>query len=279
MDIVMISDIKADRESILSYSLHLCKYLQESVRIVHIIDPRIHQGVTSQTADSSSVAPGAKMTHSQIIEREQYEVAAIWDRLLSKEVSRLNFPLKYEVIMHVGSVTDELQKIITTGSLLILSQEPDGDLFQSANEIAQFIKGLGCMTLLVPSGIEFSPFLHVLIPTGFSEAEIASYPKMSRFLADFQLTINGIGAVDEGSEEKTANWKAALKMLFPKASVQIKLTKAKHFDSEFVDYVNRIEPDLTVIVSSARGFWEQLFSRDLIDRSIVEIKTPVLVPE
>ena len=52
MRITIISDIKGNAESIIPYGLNLAKHLKGEVNLVHVIDSRMAQGVSSMYADS-----------------------------------------------------------------------------------------------------------------------------------------------------------------------------------------------------------------------------------
>lgn len=62
--------------------------------IVHAIDSRSYHRMLSSYADSQTITPGNKLSHDEIMRREKKSAQKALDKMLSKEASKLNYPLK-----------------------------------------------------------------------------------------------------------------------------------------------------------------------------------------
>jgi hypothetical protein len=143
MKAVVISDMKKEK-SIIPYALNLCKHIESEVEIIHTIDTRVQHGLSSSYADSQSISPGEKMSHTSIIEREKHQTKNKLDKILSKEASKLNYPLKINTIIENGSIESQLKSRIKRhpNSLIITNKDPDKYFFGSYKELLDVLQGL-----------------------------------------------------------------------------------------------------------------------------------------
>ena len=277
MKIIIISDIKGNAASVIPYGLNLAKYLEKEVLLVHVVDPRVQQGVPGTVADSSSVTPGSKLDHDEVIEKELLQSKHELDKCISYELSRLNYPLKFDLDLSINSIETKMGELadIFPGSVFVMNKEPDGYIFDSQKETIEISKVFDGLCLFVPPGEEFIPFNSVLVPTGFSDEERANYPVLLPFLSHFNLVINLLGRPEQTTEDEMFEW-SEFERIFPYTSINYKLLEEGDFDKQFIDYAGTLNPHLVVVMEEKKGFWSRLFQTGLIRKLLKEAPGPVL---
>ncbi|WP_339736770.1 hypothetical protein [uncultured Sunxiuqinia sp.] len=278
MRITIISDIKGNAESIIPYGLNLAKHLKGEVNLVHVIDSRMAQGVSSMYADSQSITPGNKFSHAEIMAREKQQVAMKIDQVLSKEASKLNYPLKVNVDIQEDSIENKITNDLneSTTSLLVFNKEADGAIFESQKEIIDCCKDFNGMSLLVPPGEEFQPFSSAVLPTDFSDGEFEDYRNVADLIRFFHPVVNAVGMANETGDEVLQQWEANLSKVFNNSSVNHQVITAGDFEKEVIDFINLLDPDLTMIFERPRNLITSIFKKEFLKKILEQTRTPVL---
>jgi hypothetical protein len=278
MKITIISDVKGKVESIIPYGLNLAKHLEAEVDLVHVIDSRVAQGVSSMYADSQSITPGNKLSHAEIMRREKNQVAMKIDQVLSKEASKLNYPLKINVDIDENSIENKIMNDLNANStsLMVINKEADGAIFESQKEVIDCCKDFNGISLLIPPGEEFQPISSTLLPTDFSDAEFDDYQMVADFLRVFHPVVNAVGVATEKNDEELHQWEAKLSELFNNSSVNHHLVTEGDFEAEFIEFVEMIVPDLTLIFERPRNFITSLFKKEFVLKILEQTHAPVL---
>ncbi|HKJ43191.1 MAG TPA: hypothetical protein VKA27_13935 [Sunxiuqinia sp.] len=278
MKIVIISDVKGQTKSIIPYGLHLAKYLESEVDILHVVDPRIQQGVSSMYGDSQSITPGKKMSHQEIMQREKQEAEKELDDLLSREASRLNYPLKINVIVQEEEIGKGLQEADEKDSeaIFVINKEADHYMFESRKDITTVCKELNGITLLVPPGKEFMKIENVLLPADFEDQDFEGYPKVANFLNQFHPVINAIGEEGQREVPQANSWLSVVSGVLENSTVNWQMLTSENFEHDFIDFVGMVEPDLTVVFEKPQGLIDSIFKKELIVKVLDQTDTPVL---
>jgi len=169
MKTILISDFGGREEIIIPYALNLTKHIHNTIDIVHVIDPRVQQGVSSAYADSQSFQIGEKLSHSQIIEREVSLAKTTLDKLLSIEASKLNFPLRVNTIVEENSIENLLHTLIKVDepSIIISSSVLEGTILNDFDETLEIAKMFNNLSLIIAPGSKFSVPKKILIQYDF----------------------------------------------------------------------------------------------------------------
>lgn len=157
MQTILISDIDTKKDSIIPYGLNFIKFIDDRVKIIHLIDSRSHQAVSSAFADSQSFEVSNKLSFSEIIEREKHQAKLALDKLLSREASRLNFPLKVNTIIEENSIEKLLSSENENGEkrLIISSSQFKGTIIDDIDEFLSINRKFNFMSLVIPPGHHF----------------------------------------------------------------------------------------------------------------------------
>lgn len=169
MKTILISDVGGKQETIIPYALNLTKHIDNTIDIVHVVDPRKQQGVSSAYADSQSFEVGEKLSHTQIIEREVSQTRFILEELLSIEASKLNFPLRVNTIVEENSIENLLHTIIKVDepSIIISSSVLEGTILNDLDESLELTIIFNNLSLIITPGSKFLVPKKVLIQYDF----------------------------------------------------------------------------------------------------------------
>jgi hypothetical protein len=284
MKTIIISDIKSKEPSIIPYGLHLASAMGSEADIIHVIDSRTTQGVPSSYADSHTVSPGGKQSHDQIIEKEILLTRDSLSQLISREVSRLNYPLKVNTVVEENSIEIKLKDFTKTSNnrpvILIASSEPDGHIFESIHEILKILKKSDAVTVLVPPGEEFNSFDNILMVTDFSRDEFEKHKKIFSLLGRNNHVIKALATPDVNKEimtEKSNTWKEYARKLMPGSDIIIATSDENSLDS-LLDRIEDDDPDILVNVRDKQSFIDKLLGNKKFERNLVSaVRRPVMI--
>lgn len=280
--IIMVSDIKGDRSSILPYALRLAKHLEADMEIVHVVDSRNQLGVPSRYADSQTLTPGPKLTHQKIIQRELDEAKRLLDDILSGEASRLNYPLNIKTTVKSGKLIDELSDNIPRDAkhILIINSEADNYIFHSRGEMIELAKQVNAVTLLVPPDIKFEAFKEIALITDFSNKfGLSSYSKKVDFLKTFNPQIMAIDVAKPKrffeKELKSQKWRKAFESSTLQ-SIKTRVITGKNHSDTLLQYIGSVKPQLIIYSYRKPGFFNWLFHKPFFENIINKANYPIM---
>ncbi len=281
MKTFIISDIKKDA-SMIPYALNLCKHTESEVEIIHTIDTRIQQGVTTQFADSQTISPGEKLSRDNLFEREKKQSARKLDQILSREASRLNYPLKINTLIEMGSIESKLIERVKKypDSLVIANKDPDNYFFDSYNELLNVLCELKNLSLLVPANYPFKEFEKVLIITDFSGEELVDYTPVFNFLNQFSPLVSAIDMDYHnfpGKEVKSQGWLKTARDMMPELKVTTAVLDKHKKDNALSDYMDRNKPDLIVVFKQKQNFLKRIFTRNNDEKLVQQVNRPFMI--
>lgn len=283
MKMMIISDVRSSSESIIPYGFNLAKNMQWEVDIIHTIDPKVHQGVYSSYSDSQTISPGSKLSHKDIIGREKRETEQILDKILSKEASRLNYPLKINTAVAIKSMDALMKEKMHSDavSLLVVSSEADNHIFHSLHEILTMVKNSRVLSLLVPSGYSFSGINTVMIPVDFSSDNYQRFEKGNKLLEFFHPEINAVSVVKKrdfiGSKLKSKTWITNARDYFSASNMDGNVLAGSNYSEILSAYIQRTKPDLVLLSLIRNNLFRSFFGKGIDEILIGKIRTPVLI--
>ncbi len=283
MKIIIISDIKGNAESIIPYGLNLAKYLQSEVDILHTIDSRFQHGVSSSYADSQSLTPGSKMSHEEILQREKTTAHMALDKVLSREASVLNYPLKINTIVEENSVKNGLSSIIGTipNVLVLVNSQPDDYTFHSHKEIIDTFKNSNFQILVVPPGKVFREFNKVVLATNFSSDDnFDKYPEAFSCLNEFNPHIDAVDVAKPkkylDKELKSKAWLQVVEKMVFLSTIKTNVLTGNNYLETLRSYIDKTKPDLVLSFKRNHGLFNNGFDKNLLINLIEKTDLPVL---
>ena len=254
MKTIIISDIRGDSESIIPYGLQFGKYTETNVDIIHIIDPRSKQGVSSSFADSKTITPGKKLTHHEILEREKGKVHAALDKLLSRETSSLNYPLRVNTIVEANNVYEAFNAVLkkSKDQMIIINRKIESTFLENYAELFNITKDHNSLIMSVPPGLEFSKPAKALYVNDFTEDPNKKIQLLFNWLSHFNIYFNATRITKMNqlieSELSMEAWKTAVsKFSHSPAIIKINTIQGKNFKDTLLNYSKRNGHDLIIL--------------------------------
>ena len=281
MKTIIISDINNSAESIIPYGLRIARGLESEVDILHVIDPRSHQGSYSSVSDSQSISPGDTLSHAETMQHAKNQASVKLDKLLSSEASRLNYPLKINRVIVENSFEEELEQRLAQNPdcLLLVNAEADEDVLDTTEEIVRMIKKTGVPSVIVPPGQSFKAQMSALMPLNLDENNFSSVTDIRFFFDGFQITIDAVGVVSNGNytnmELKSVAWKDAVSDFYlPKTELKTNILEGKDINATIGNYFKRNDRDLLILINENNDTKSSVLDTvELID----SVKSPTLV--
>ncbi|MFO7923189.1 MAG: hypothetical protein R6U58_05815 [Bacteroidales bacterium] len=283
--IVLISDISGESGSIIPWGLNLGKHTGSEVDILHIIDPRDNQGVESPVSDSQSITPGDKLSREEILKREKGKAEQGLDKLLSKEASRLNYPLKINTIIETKYLEEGLKSVFSErhGSLMITSSEHDNTSFTDLDELLAISRGLAAPVFIIPPGTGFQKPGKAFMLADYSDSPSQDMNNMFDWLTPFNPMVNAGMVIQEMKdyiklELAAKRWKKVIENIID-SGITLRTTqlKGESFTKTVANYVDRNKFDWVIIPKSKKESSKKIFSVDISKKLLKSIKKPVLL--
>ena len=280
--VIIISDIKNEEESIIPYGLQLAKRIESEVDIIHIIDKRDNTGVSSSYADSQSITPGKKLSHDTIMLKEKNEIESALDHLLSREGSRLNYPLKINTVVEEGNIEATLKEKIekNLNSIILMNENTDHQIFTSQHEMVKLVEKTEAYSLIIPPGFEFKSFETIVLSTDFSNKDFENYADLFYFLNKFNPLITAVDVHKDNNyatkELESKAWLNAGKNIIPELNLKTNILHGKDYIPVLQNYLKLNKPDLLILFKRKQNVLEKFLSSNPEKEIIQKSDRPVL---
>lgn len=281
MKTIILNDISNSAESIIPYGLRLARALESEVDILHVVDPRVHQGSYSSFADSQSITPTDTRSHAETIEHEKLRIGKKMDKLLSAEASRLNYPLKINRVIVENSLEEELEKRVSEnpGCLLVVNADSDHDMLENTSEVVELIRKIGVPAIAVPPGETFKDYTDALMPLNLDKNNFTAVQQLKFLFEHFRMTIDAVGVANKGDyaelELKSIAWKDAVSDYYlPLSSVQTNILEGDDFNETISNYFKRNHRDLLIMINDKNSSKAKVSATTQL---LNDVKSPALV--
>ncbi len=285
MKTILISDVGGKQETIIPYALNLTKHIDNTIDIVHVIDPRIQQGVSSAYADSQSFQVGEKLSYARIIEREVFQTRLILDKLLSIEASKLNFPLRVNTIIEGNSIENLLQTIIRVDepSIIISSSVLEGTILIDLDESFEIAKKFNNLSLIITPGCKFSVPKKILIQYDFELGINEGIFKVLDYLKPLKPRIDVVDVAEKDKYPemvlKSDEWKQVVNNYMDSSlPITTNILTGNHHAEVLSRFILRNNYDLVAIpkhMKASPGI--NIFSKDLSKQLVESLDIPVIL--
>ncbi len=285
MKTIIISDIKAAHESIIPYALNFAKHISERAAIVHPIDTRKKHAVSSAYADSQTFERGEKLSYDKVLERDKHQAETALSNLLSKEASKLNYPLRVDTLVDVSSLTEGLNTVRKDKRppFIIVSAEPDGEVIESQDEYFVMLEYMGGYTLIVPPGLTFQKPSKAMMVYDLEKDENDNVIDLLNMLSPLEMHINLVDVMDmenyPEADMKSKSWvDYAEKILNGKLRITSNVLTGEDYSETIINFFQRNQYDFIIVpqvFSPAKGL--SPFPNELHKTLIDKLHVPVMI--
>ncbi|MFW6248829.1 MAG: hypothetical protein ACOC4J_03565 [Bacteroidota bacterium] len=194
MKTIIASDLDKDKKSIIPYGLNIGKHTETRVEILHFVDPTLVQGTYSPFSDSQSVTPGEKLSHEEILKRNKDQKERDLDKLLSKEASRLNFPLRYHATVEIKETEEGLSETLEgdEDSLIVTGTEPSETFLKNLHGLLNFMYEKNNLLLVIPQGTDFVKPDRATLITNFLSDDTPQLEKVISWIQSFDMVCDAV---------------------------------------------------------------------------------------
>ncbi len=285
MKSIIISDIHSNFESIIPYALHFSKHFWDRATLIHPVDPRKQQAVSSAYADSQTFEVGRKLTHDEILERETHRTRLELNHLLSHEASRLNFPMRVDVRVEDTSLDAMLSKEAAgiPDALIMVSSKPDGHVLEQFSEFLDVAGHYKNLVLVIPPGLTYSPPRKTFVLYDYSSFAYHSVMPVMELLHPLNPSVNVADVDSEGNylelELQSEAWREVVKKLIePGVSLSTSILSGKDHAQTIAGFVQRNNYSLAALPGCAgnTGNNKKYTARTIL-RLIANTGIPVLL--
>lgn len=278
MKVIIISDVTEAVNSIIPYGLNIAKFAETTVEIVHLIDPREEQASYSPYSDSHTVSPGEKLNHDQKIQRAKSRAHTMLDRLLSREGSRLNYPLRIRQTIEVELVEPALQEKLAAepGSLLVSGTSPAHSMVANLGELMMILQEVENPLLLLPPDQKFLPPRQGVLITDFTSQETQSIANVMPWLKPFDTELHALAIAPESKagemQEKSRHFAE-----HPGMITQTGIISGEDTVKTLVRYVHENKPDVVILPKNKKAFAEYLYAGENAVHLLEAIGKPIFL--
>jgi hypothetical protein len=254
MKTIIISDIAENKKSIIPYGLNVGKFVETKVDILHLLDPRLINSPYSPFSDSQSFTPAEKLSHRQILERERIIASFEINKLLSKEASRLNYPLRIDSVVEIMDVEKVLTETLAQDpeTLVVSSTTPSSYMLGSLSELLEIASYSDNLVLVIPPDHDFHKPAEGIMVTDFSTEDCDKAKYIFRWLKPFDPLIYACAVTSEGNNQemelKIQKW---MELVQPDGN-QSSVFKTGVMQGDIqirtlIEYVELYTPDLVIL--------------------------------
>ena len=139
-----------------------------------------------------------------------------------------------------------------------------------------------CPVMLVPEGVQFRGFKHIMYASNYEAAEQPTLHKLVDVANSFHADIHFVHVAEEGDSKTYEEIESRLfKVLFngnePSFAFNMTKIEGNSVVDGLNDYALKHNIDLVAMVCPHRKFWEQLFHKSVTKAMTLNTKVPVLV--
>jgi hypothetical protein len=285
MRTIIISDITETSDSIIPYGLNVGKHTETRVDILHYFDPRLIHGKYSSISDSQSISPGEKLSHGEILHREKEITRAQIEKLLSKEASRLNYPLRVNTITEIEDIETaiSLQLKKYDNPIVITGTTPGSSMTANLQDLLNLIIKADGRILIIPPGKKFEKPEKCCLITDLTSETNKKIQKLFSWLSPISTKVYTSAVVNTDfksfGDQRMEEWKRALAPYNDK--IKSDTTEVFYFNEialAFEIICEQKNPDMMVMpYNKNTELSKYLFAYNNLKKLVEQIRIPVLI--
>ncbi len=285
MRTIILSDITEETPSIIPYGLNVAKYAETRVEILQYSDPKLVQGTYSPISDSQSITPGEKLSYEQILHRETEIAKEKLDRLLSREASRLNYPLRINTIAEITdpekAIADKLDEFENV--MVITSTNPSHSMASGLDDVLTVLQKLNTRILIIPAGKKFIKPAKCCLVTDLSKEASQNLENLFSWINPLAERIYTSAVIHNesgsNSSQQIEQWQQALKAYSQfLASDSTEVVRIDEPDVAFENICRHKRPDMVVYPKNGKSYFSRLlFSEGYLRNFSEMLNIPVLL--
>jgi nucleotide-binding universal stress UspA family protein len=269
--ILVPTDFSDAAKDAFHFALELAKIQKSSIKTVHVYHPEFDPQ-NPYLSESMNLQKETAEERLKIFTEEGIQAQSFLDGSQISSEALIGFPVE-EVLKQ--SEDASLIVMGTTGEKGVLDK-----LFGSVS--INVARRAACPVLLIPGGLEYQNFRHILYASDFESANEGTLEKLVDFANVFKADIHFVHVAEEKSPHNYKEIENKIfKILFKGGEPSFAFTMSKVEGASVVeginDYALHHQIDMVVMVSPKRSFWDSLFHKSVTKAMAVNTKIPMMV--
>ena len=253
------------------FALEIAKIQKSSIKVIHVFhpdfdpqNPYLSESMNTQQEVSDSLL-------KKLITPED-----------GKNVIKDPSPVTTEAV--IGFPVEEILRHSEDASLIIMGTTGEKGVLEKlfGSVSTNVARKAACPVLLVPGGLRYQNFRHILYASDFESANEGTLEKLVDFANIFKADIHFVHVTEETNAKDYKEIENKIfKILFKGGEPSFSFTMSKVEGSSVIeginDYTLRHQIDMVVLVSPQRPFWESLFHKSVTKAMALNTKIPIMV--
>ena len=259
-------DFSAGSAAALQYAEGLAAAIKaQEVKAIHIFTPQ------TASADAVTVVPVGELME-QSDETLQKFLTGIPIRPGVRRTSELL----------LGFAADRIVEEAEDFDIIVMGASGETDLLEEVfgTVASSVVENATCPVLLVPNQAKFTNYRTMLYASNNLSLSRRAVLEFREFNELFHARVHFVH-VKEEEDDADLNRQEIFSKLFatpdPSFSFDIREIEASSVQEGLVNYLDKHDIDLAVMVTKRRGFWAKLFHRDDAKQMILHPNTPLLI--
>ncbi|MCF8247024.1 MAG: universal stress protein [Saprospiraceae bacterium] len=275
-NIIVPTDFSPAAKGAFQFALDLAELQGGKVKAVHIYHPEFDP---ESNWLNNSFLDGVSFAKERLDTFVKEELAAAGAGQVATEVE-----VEQEVI--TGFAVDEIleQSRCKDIDLMVMGSTGErGFLEKMFGSVSTNVtQRAECPVMLVPQGVQFHGFKHIMYASNYEAAERPTLHKLVDVANTFHANIHFVHVAEEGDSKTYQEVESRLfNVLFngnePSFAFSLTKIEGNSVVDGLNDYAIKYNIDLVVMVSPHRNFWEQLFHKSVTKAMTLNTKIPILV--
>ncbi len=260
MKTIIISNIREETESIIRYGLNFGKHTETKTDIFHLIDPKAMHGPYSSYSDSQTTTPGEKLSHEEVMKREKEMADNDFKKILSREVSRLNYPLRVNTEIEIKEMEPALKEAQKEdpNSLLVSGTIPGSHMVSGLDELLKMARNAGLLSWIVPPNQEFVKPEKAILIVEPEEGKSPNARNLFEWLNLFPTLVHALTLAHKDTQadtqENTIKWMEDIKSYSGSGlDYNTGVLKGDDLTGRLLDHIRKSKPDLVILPNGKKS--------------------------
>ena len=267
------TDFSASSKNAFKYAISLAREMDAQIKVVHCFAPAFDP---NQPLVIEPLAENQRMVDERLKQFVQLYPNEMGDEELftvhMESSGMMGFPVEEIVRLTINEPID----------MVIMGTRADHGLLDQlfGTVSAAVSQHAHCPVLLIPQGVSYEPFKHILYATNVEALEEALVGQLLNFALQFGSTLHFVHVEQEDSEP-LALTDQLIQQLFkekvPSLSFEFERIQEEQVVDGLLQYVDTQPINLVAFGTKHRSFWERLLHKSQTRAMALKTKRPLLV--
>lgn len=274
--IIIPTDFSGISRNSIIYGFELAKQLQLEVELIHVVELYKYTLGNSEAEILSTILPPENINEIELAANESF------NKLINEIKAHIQTVYSCKVI--TGNLVNELVTLssLSNSELIIMAVADKQDLITrfTHNTLSSIISDALCPVMVVPWGNNYSAINRIVYATDYNKFDITALKKLVNTLGSMLPEINIVHVLnkepDFKAELKFAGFKHIVSENINYSNITYNLHTHKNVVKGIIDYAQKQNADLLVMIKQHEGFFSSLFETGKTEKVTHYLKLPMI---